>query len=162
MEIYRRDGVVIREARVVDIQALKDRLREADIKEVIAAGNENAESALKNSFTRSSLRYCVDIDGAPAAMFGIVPDRGGTILGGSVSGNVWFLGTAEMSKIKKTFVKLSRRIIASFLAEWPLLWNCVDARYICSVAWLRSCGAIFGPDFEINGVDFIPFVFRRT
>lgn len=150
--------VSIRESVEADIAALKDRLREADEKEVIAAGNENGEDALRQSFSRSTLRFTVDIDGHPVAMFGIVPE---SLVGESA--NVWFLGAPEMSKIKKTFVKLSRKIIADFLVFYPVLWNDVDARYVSSIRWLKSCGAnFFETPVNRGGFDFMRFVIRRA
>ncbi len=149
---------MIRDADEKDIDALSGRLRDADEKEVIAAGNKNGEDSLRQSFARSSLRYSVDIDGIPVAMFGVVRD---SILGGSA--NVWFLGAPELARIKKTFVRLSRRFIRTFLIQYDTLWNMVDSRYPQSISWLKSCGASFQPDpIMLNGVEFYAFVIRRA
>lgn len=140
-----------------DIEALKDRLRGSDEKEVIAAGNENGEDALRQSFARSTLCYSVDIDGVPSAMYGIVPE---SLVGESA--NVWFLGSPEMSRIKKTFVKVSRKVIADFLLEYPRLWNVVDGRYVSAIRWLESCGAVFSKEpVMLGGVGFYRFTIRR-
>lgn len=148
---------IVREARDSDVQSLGHRLREADEKEVIASGNENGEAALRQSAARSTLCYTVDIDGTPVAMFGIVPQ---SLVGESA--NVWFLGAPEMSRIKKTFVKRSRQVIARFLVEYPVLWSAVDCRYVSSISWLRSCGAQFGPAVKMGDTHFLPFVIRRA
>ena len=153
MITYERDGVVIRESRESDIAALKNRLREADEKEIIAAGNADAGSALAYSFSKSSVCYTLDINGVPAAMFGFVPDELA-----SRRANVWFLGAPEMSRIKKTFVKLSRHVIAKFLLQYDCLWNVVDVRYASSIAWLKSCGAGFYPKpIFLSGIEFYCF-----
>ncbi len=150
--------IKIREAKRSDIAALKDALREADREEVLAAGNPSAEAALTQSYERSTLCLCVDIDGHPAALFGVVPD---CLLGTSAS--VWFLGSNEMSRIKKAFVRLSRVMIREFLAMYPILWNDVDSRYTSAVRWLKSNGAHFFPTpVRYNGVDFLRFVIRRA
>jgi len=149
--------VLIRDAVRSDIHALKNKLREADCEEVLAAGNSSAEAALTHSFDRSSLCFCVEVEGSPAGLFGIVPD---SLVGESA--NVWFLGSPEMSKIKKTFVKMSRKVIADFLVQYPRLWNVVDARYESSIQWLMSCGAVFHSDpIIMSGVPFYGFVLRR-
>ncbi len=151
-------NVVIREANRSDISALKDKLREADHKEVIAAGNSSDEEALTQSFDRSTICFCVDIDGNQAALFGLVPD---SLIGESA--NVWFLGTSEMSRMKKTFVKASRGMIANFLVYYPVLWNAVDCRYVSSIRWLRFCGAVFNrPAIRSGDTHFLPFVIRRA
>lgn len=150
------NSVVIREAVEQDIALLKNRLRDADAKEVIAAGNQDSEEALRQSYARSELRYTVDIDGIPAGMFGVVRSEDNT-------GNVWFLGTNDMAKIKKTFVKESRKVIARFLIEFQALWNYVDSRYVSSIKWLSACGAEFYDEpLQIGGVNFLAFVIRRA
>lgn len=154
---YEHNGVVVRVSRESDIAALSGRLRDADEKEVIAAGNESGGACLESSFARSTLRYTVDLQGVPVAMFGIVPD---SILGPSA--NVWFLGAPEMSHMKKTFMRLSLPYIRHFLTQYSRLWNTVDARYEKSLSWLKFCGAEFLPAIQINGFDFIPFVIRRA
>lgn len=154
---YEHRGVVVRDAVEEDIAALGGRLRDADEKEIIAAGNENGEQALRQSFTRSSLCYCVDIDGVQVGMCGLLR---GSILGGDA--NVWFLGASELGRIKKTFVRLSRLFIAEFLSKYPVLWNVVDSRYTASISWLESCGAVFHNEpILMNGVEFLGFVIRR-
>ena len=150
--------IKIRESVESDITSLSHRLREADEKEVIAAGNQDGEHALRQSFARSTLRYTVDLDGHPVAMYGIVPE---SLVGEAA--NVWFLGAPEMSRIKKTFVKLSRKVIANFLLEYPRLWNIVDARYVSSIRWLESCGAVFHKEpIMMGGVEFYGFTIRRN
>lgn len=154
---YYSQNVVVRDSRESDIKALSGRLREADEKEVVAAGNESGGSCLAQSYARSSLRYTVDVEGVPAAMFGVVPDEDSPR-----SANVWFLGADEMSRIKKTFVKLSRKVIADFLLEYPVLWNVVDCRYVSSISWLESCGAVFqSAPVIMNKIEFRGFTIRR-
>lgn len=148
--------VTIREACEADIDALKHRLREADEKEVIAT-DENPEQALRESYARSRLRYCVDIDGIPCGLFGLVPDENN-----ADSARAWFLGAPEMSKIKKTFVTLSRYFVNIFLGYYPQVWNIVDLRYVASVKWLNHLGVDWGDTAEIKGVPFRAFRFRRT
>ena len=145
--------IVIRKAVPSDIVALKDRLREADREEIIAAGNSSVQEALEQSFNRSEICLCVEQDSVVSALFGVVPD---TLLGASA--NVWFLGSPEMRKIKKSFVKYSRFFIKEWLNRWPTLWNVVDGRYCDSLKWLMSCGAKFTKQpLVLNGVDFYLF-----
>ncbi len=154
---YDRNGVVVRDAVEADIAVIGRRLRDADEKEVIAAGNKNGEDSLRQSFARSEMRYSVDIDGAPVAMFGIVRD---SILGGSA--NIWFLGCPELARIKKTFVRLSRHFIARFLKKYGRIWNVVDSRYTSSIRWLESCGAVFHKEpIMMGGVEFYGFTIRK-
>lgn len=158
MIYYERGNIVVRTSCASDIQSLKNRLREADEKEIIAAGNASSEEVLCQSFARSTLRYTVDIEGVPVAMFGIVPD---SILGRRA--NVWFLGAPEMTRIKKTFVRLSRHFIGEFLSQYPELWNMVDSRYERTLRWLESCGAVINAKpIMLGDVPFYGFTIRRA
>lgn len=131
--------VKIRKAKSRDVRLLSGRLREADALEVIGAGAANVADGLAESFQRSTLRRTIELDGLPVGMFGLVPDR----KIGAVSAQVWLLGTPELSRIKKTFVRESRRVLAEFLKCYPVLWNVVDVRYTSAIRWLESCGAKF-------------------
>ncbi len=147
--------VKIRRSKRRDIRKISGRLREADAQEVLAAGSASVEDALAYSFKSSTKRFTVEIDGLPVGMFGLVPE---TILGDIA--NVWMLGTTEMARIKKTFVKLSRGVIADFLVDYPVLWNVVDVRYAPAIRWLESCGAVFDEGSAIPG--FRRFSIRRA
>lgn len=148
--------IKIRASVEADILKLKDHLRDEDKQEVLAAGNETCEYALRQSFARSTVRLSLDINGDLSAMFGIVPD---SLLGHSA--NVWMLGAPGMKRIRKTFVKKSREMIADFVRMYPVLWNVVDSRYVSSIRWLKSCGAQFSNNpIKIGGVDFYRFEIR--
>jgi len=150
--------ITIRDARRGDVDAIAGRLRREDEQEVLTAGHASGHAALLDSFDRSTMCFCVDIDGHTAAMWGIVPE---SYVG--MSAVVWLLGTPEMARIKKTFVKLSRRFVRDFLTLYPVLYNVVDSRYGAAVRWLMAIGADFyGEPVKANGVEFLRFEFRRV
>jgi len=149
--VYQSRNIEIRESIQEDILAIKDRLRKEEVQEVWASNNATPEKALTESFKRSSKCYTFLIDGIPAAMFGIAPD---SLLSNSAS--VWFLGTDDMGRAKKTFMVQSRRFINLLLKEYPVLYNFVDYRYKKTLQWLEWCGAkIFDP--APYGRDQLPF-----
>ncbi len=147
--------VKIRKAKRRDIRKLSGRLREADAQELLAAGNASIESALAYSFKAASHCRTVEIDGLPVALFGITPE---TLIGDQAC--IWFLGTPEMGRIKKTFVKESRRVVAEWLTCYTLLWNVVDVRYVAAIRWLEAIGAVFDEGSAIPG--FRRFSIRRA
>jgi hypothetical protein len=124
--------------------------------EVLASGYRSIQDGLWNSWRHSACAKTVELDGEVIAMFGIVP---ATLLG--YAANAWFLGSPDLRKIKKSFVVLSRKWIAHFLLDYPMLWNVVDARYRESLTWLESCGAVLHKPVDINGNQFIPFTITR-
>ena len=147
----------IRPALMEDVDAVKDRLRYEDSQEVIATG-AGIEDELRESVKRSTLCFCVDIDGNQAALFGVVPQ---TLL--SARARVWLLGTDDLAKVRKTFVKMSRVYVARFLRLYPVLWNCVDVRYKKAINWLMAIGADFSSE-TIGGPlhKFYLFEIRRV
>lgn len=144
----------IRKAHFVDIVAISGRLREQDEKEIIEAGNSSVAESLRYSLSRSLVSYCVDIDGIPQALFGLVPD---SLLGETAC--VWFLGTKEMSKIKKSFVKKSREVVNYWLTQYSILWNIFPKSYVETCRWLSAMGAEFKEMNEPKG--FILFKLER-
>lgn len=154
--IYEKHGVNVRVSREEDIYALGPRLREEDKNEIIASGHKDGTDAIRTSFALSGLRFTVELNGLVVGMFGCVRDANST------GANAWFLGSPELARMKKTFVKLTRVIFDMFLVEYTHIWNLVDARYAKSIRWLEASGAEFYPEsLVINGMPFQGFVVRR-
>lgn len=150
-------NVTIRESVFEDVEAIKDRIRKHDTEEVIASGYESVADALAKSFSRSKFCYTLELEGLPVAMFGCVVEENNR-----QTANVWMLGTDELHGIRKTFVKMSRQVIAELLLKYSVLWNIVDSRYVMARRWLESMGAVFHNEpIVLNGVEFFGFVIRR-
>jgi hypothetical protein len=128
---------LIREAQASDCALLAAVMRPEDMRELEALGL-TPKRALYESLAESAVAYTVDVDGWPAAMFGLTPYK---LLGERAC--VWLLTGEGINKIPLTFVKLSRLYIAEFLELYPVLDNWVDARYTASIKWLEMCGAVF-------------------
>lgn len=152
------DGIFIRDSVESDIEAVSNGLRKEDLQEVLAAGEESGYAAVEGSYARSCIRLTVEYRGVPVAMFGLA-----TPTFYSSSAVVWFLGTDDMAKIPKSFVKASRKVIDWFLDKFPVIYNQVDSRYTGTIRWLKSCGAEFGKaePYGPQGLMFEPFVIRR-
>lgn len=150
--------IIFRRAEFADAEEIGYNLRNKDLLEVLADGCRSGIHAVEASFTNSSEAVTIQMDGRPIAMFGLVPD---SLLGNSA--RVWFLGTDELARMKKTFVKMSRKYIRDFLRKYPVLWNLVDQRYAQSILWLKSCGAEFSESpIMRGGYPFLLFSIRRT
>ncbi|HEX4046223.1 MAG TPA: phage protein Gp13 family protein [Elusimicrobiota bacterium] len=154
---YEKGGVIVRDAVGSDVAVLKDRLRIKDAEEIAAEGF-SAEDALGISFSNSTMRYTIERDGVPVAIFGVVPD---VVMGSSA--RVWFLGAEELGRMKKTFVRGTGVFIERFLERYPVLWNHVDARYTQTIRWLKAFGARFeeAAPFGPEGHLFTKFVIWR-
>lgn len=159
MIYYHDDGLVIRDAVPNDIEEIAINMRRQDAEEAAAAVAQTPSQALAGGLAASTLCLTAERHGVPLAMFGVVPDA---LLGSRAI--VWMLGAEPLGRIKKTFVRVSRKVIAMFLERYPELYNYVDARYAGSVRWLKSCGAVFEDPVGcgVRGEAFQRFVLRRS
>lgn len=149
-------AVSIREARIDDIVPLSESLRLEDAVESIRQGNATCTDALVDSFGQSELRFTLEKDGKPVAMFGLMST---TLLGNRAW--IWLLGTNELATIKKTFCKLSRKVVEQFLNQYPILTAQVDSRYEATHRWLEWLGAKKGITYKHNGFEFNDFNIER-
>lgn len=149
--------ILIREAQECDCALLAVVMRPADRREVEALGLTPVQ-ALYESFKDSLIAYTVEVDGWPAAMFGITPYQ---LLGERAS--VWLLTGEGINKIPIAFVKLSIYYIAKFLELYPVLDNWIDERYTAGIRWLEMCGAVFDKAGIVKpgNVVFRHFVLRK-
>lgn len=158
MIYYQKGELIFRDSVLSDAESLSSVLREEDKLEVLATGFESPYQALKSSFDRSDISITIVHNNEVIGMFGIVPE---SLM--SDSATVWMLGSPGINKIKKTFVKLTRTFIDTFLTRYPILENWVDARYEKAISWLKTAGARFeapqpwGPENYL----FCHFVLRR-
>lgn len=142
--------VEIREARLDDLSPIEMGLRPEDKDEVFASYGMSAHLALPYSFLVSSVCLTILYKGDPVGLLGISPS------GREGRACIWMVGTDRINTFKKTFVKLSRRVVDLMLAAHPILCNYVDARYGKAIKWLEHLGAEF-EEPEPYGVLGMPF-----
>lgn len=128
-------NVEIRPARIEDVAAIADRLRQADRDEVMASHSHNAEEALRSSLEVSTAAWTGLIDDVPVCMFGVAPVA---VLAGR--GAPWLLGTDLIEQFPRTFLRRCRGCVARMLAVYPLLENFVHEGNTVSKQWLAWLG----------------------
>ena len=153
---YEEQNVLIRDSEFSDIDALKGKLKKADIDEVKASHNFTPEEALRNSFNLSTMKFTFLYKNKVIGMFGIRPE--------SLVSNVaivWMLTSDEIENMKLRFLRLSRIFLGVFRSYYPVLVNHVDIRHKSSIAWLEWMGAKFMPSIKIGlrKMEFLPFQF---
>jgi hypothetical protein len=152
-----KHGIVeVREARIEDCAALAPNLRLEDSIEVRRSGFQKNEAALVYGLEHSTEASTVLIDGKPAAMFGL---NAKTLLGAEAV--IWFLGSPEMERIKKTFLRLSRFQIRSWRERYPVLYNLVPLEYEKSLKWLRWLGVNVDKRVTVAGHEWQLMAFAR-
>lgn len=142
-------------SKAEDVFILKDILREADIREC-QASNQTPLKALMECYLYSDLCYSVYVKGELAAMFGL-----STFKQPEDFGVIWFLGSDMTFKYPVALVKGAREYITQWLQKYKVLHNCVDARNIRHVEWLKCMGFKFTDSVYINGFEFLNFYIER-
>jgi hypothetical protein len=143
----------LRAARLGDVKKLNSRLRLADSLEIQAATLEDSSVVLEQGFAWSDPCYTIIGDrNEPLAMFGVIPDP----LDAKV-GRIWLLGSDDLAKHSRTFLRHSRAWVDRLQQRYPTLWNCVDARNEVHIRWLKWCGFTFLRRIEEYGVERRPF-----
>lgn len=136
-----------------DVDAIEQRLRDADRAEAEALGMV-AHQALLMSFAASDKVFTVCLpDGIPAAMFGVGPADTDKMVGG-----VWMMATPEIRRYRIQFLRGCKVWLEKFHQTYPILWNYVDARNDLHIQWLKWLGCVFVNKRLINDLTFYEFI----
>lgn len=139
----------IRPSEGEDVAYLHDKLRQADIEEIAALGSDPLTS-LCEGFIFSKECYTCIYNGKPSGMFGL-----------GYEGSIWFLGTDDILKVPKLWIKTGRQYINHFLEIYPVLTNMVSVNNTTHINWLKHLGAKFSLPYEKNSNLFKDFYFIK-
>lgn len=134
-EIIISERMSIRRSVDDDIVEIAPRMRQQDVDELWAAGRHGPVDALVTSLSMSDFAFTGLIDGRPEFMFGLA-----IVSHVTGHGSPWFLGTDEILKHRRDFLRASVEWRDMFLARAPDLRNYVDDRNELSKRWLRWLG----------------------
>ncbi len=76
-------------------------------------------------------------------------------------GSVWLLGTDEVDKHPREFLKFSAEWRRKLFDRYEVLRNVVDTKNTSSIRWLRWMGAEFSMTLDIRGREFVLFELRK-
>lgn len=138
-------------ARAEHVPAVALAMREQDRLEVLAAEGRAPAEALVSALEASHRAWTVLVDGAPAAMLGVIPLG---LLAEDFA--LWFLTTHVVARYPVTFLRVARRVVRELLMRHPHLFNYVDARYRGAVRLLECLGARIGEPAPFGPAD-LPF-----
>lgn len=143
----------VTEATTEHCYALEQRLRIADIQEIVAASGKEPIEALLLGLENSD--PCISImDGDRVmGMYGVVPVD-------NRIGGVWLLGSNELvtKPYSTEFVRKCREYANDLYLMYDVMGNWVDERNRTHIRWLKWMGAIFIGRDEKHGVAEIPFL----
>lgn len=158
MIYYDHNSIIVRNSKKSDVEYLKTRLRESDVREVWASNNHSPEEALQLSLDKSI--FCLTVhNGHPLAIFGITTEN---ILGKKAT--IFMLSSPELDMIRIRFARNSRFFINMLLEFYPFLENYVHKDNPQSIRWLKMCGAsVNNPaPYGIEKENFHYFSFRKA
>lgn len=152
-----RRATEARAARDADAVTLAANLRPQDLAEVEALrGPGSALAAIREGIAASLWCDAIEVDGELAAIVGLVPYQS-AVLGDT--GVPWMLGTPAVDRCGGVLIRLTPAYIARMLADFPRLFNIVDARNTRAVRWLQRAGFHLSPAVPAGptGALFHPF-----
>jgi hypothetical protein len=113
-------------------------VREADKQEIYDFALMQPQEALEKSLRASRVASTGMADGVPVCMFGVA---GGSLL--STVGHPWMIGTHDIHKYAKQFLRRDRLIIKHMLMHFSKLENYVEESNVRAVEWLGRLGFQF-------------------
>jgi len=147
-----------RPATPADIAFVADDMRPEDVAEVKAQSGATPRDALLYCLLKSKpCMAMVGRHGSVVGVWGVIPEN-------ETAGRVWMLGRQAMlddAGDRRTFLRQSRIELAKLQAQYPVLFNVVDARNEVHVRWLRYMGFTFickHPNWGPEGRLFYEFV----
>jgi len=129
-----------RPATVRDVVAVADGMRPEDVAEVKAqSGSSPRETMLHCFFNSRPCMAMVSRHGNVVGAWGVIPE-------GTRAGRIWMLGCQAMLDDhgdRRAFLKESKLQLRKLHADYPVLFNVVDARNVVHVRWLKYMGFTF-------------------
>jgi hypothetical protein len=142
---------LVRESKQTDIdEMLGDGLRPADLLEIEQAGYSPRQS-LERGFRRSLPCLSVEVEDRCCGMFGVVSDSRY-----DRAGNIWFLGTPGIEKVKVQFLRESEKWLEEITRNYRSVSNYIHQDNTLHIKWLKWLGFSFfnkvGPFIEFGRI----------
>lgn len=145
-------GCLIVDATESHVEKLEGNLRHHDKMECYLLGSTPSK-AMRLALRIDGATYtALDENGEPFAMFGSGPKQ--------AIGYIWMLGTEDVLKHKRQFIRASRDWIQYLSKPYGVTSNVVLKDNRMSVRWLKFCGAIFLRELEISSETFYEFIIK--
>ena len=122
------------------ILELSQTMRKPDVDEVWAGWHKTPLEALRSSVKYTKQSWTGLANGRVVCMFGIAQP---SIL--SYAGTPWLLGSEELPKHFRTFLRGNKIYIKAIKKEFEFLENYVDTRNVIAIRWLKWLGFKLNP-----------------
>lgn len=95
-------------------------------------------------------------DNQPVAMFGVANLLSDDDLN---MGTVWMLGTNELYKIQKSFIKTTKEVVDWLMTKYDIIENIVPVQNIRTIKWLKLLKfSVSSEKIKVNNCDCYHFV----
>ena len=125
-----------RDTTVDDISYVSFNMRKSDIAEVKASSNRKPMDALVRGLHLSAICKSIVVNEIPIAIYGVVET-------GEDSAAVWMLGTNDILKYARPWLRQSKEAMDDINKKYPLLYSFVDVRNDLHIKWLKWVGYKF-------------------
>jgi len=135
------------------VEHIATHMRYHDVLEV-EAHNFTPHAALECALRLDIETYTiVDHNDVPYGMFGCGAGHEGFY--------IWMLGTNDVKKYRRIFIKHSRAWVWGFVGIYEKVYNYVHTENKLAMRWLRWCGAEFEEPILINDQPFSKFTINK-
>lgn len=134
-----------------DAKYVAENMRKRDREELSKLGKTPFEAV--NEGLASAECFTLAVDETPIMIFGMEP-------AGIDSAIIWALGTDDVFKYRKEFLKQSIKWRDSYLSDYSRLFNHVDVDNKESIRWLKWLGATFDEPKPFGNGKFMRFEFN--
>ena len=141
-------------ATLAHAQHIARHLRAADRAELMTSAPARLTQTLIEAISVSRWAHVALLDGTPVLAYGVSPSEANPRWGVP-----WLLGTEDMKRIRKSFIRECRSEVELMEAGFSFLYNRVHDKNALAIRWLMWLG--FTIDFErpakVRGETFLNF-----
>lgn len=143
--------LTVRQATEEDVYDIAQRLREADLKEIRAAGYDSPEEPLLLGLRSPDSCYVAVDNDRPLIILGTCPGPHEGL------GIIWMMATDDIQKHKVRVARQTRPLVDALGARYKVLANAVHADNTLHIRWLKWAGFKILREFTFNGNRFYEF-----
>ena len=151
--VFEFNNCKVVKAELSHAEYITPRMRQIDRIEVECLGSNYETACIKGLASDDTTLTGLAPDGTPVCMFGS---------GNTAFPYIWLLGTDEVRKYQKPFIKGSKTISQYLIQKHGSGANYVHEDNTQSIRWLKFCGASFLQKVTINNNPFVEFIIIKN
>lgn len=125
-------NVSIVPAKPEHIPHIAANVRDADVQEIWDFALMKPQEAIEKSLKASPYASTGMVDDVPVCIYGVAS---GSLL--STTGHPWMIGTHDLNKYARQFLRRDRMVIGAMLTQFNYLENYVSVSNVRAVEWLK-------------------------